>query len=54
MAIAFHPEEEYVAMETGDAMYIVADKLAKVTAENCGFNDAKVAARFPGRKLEYA
>ncbi len=54
MAIAFHPDEEYVAVETGDAIYIVADKLASVTAEKAGFNDVKVAARFPGRKLEYA
>jgi isoleucyl-tRNA synthetase len=54
MAIAFHPDEEYVAIETGDAIYIVADKLASVTAEKCGFTDVKVAARFPGRKLEHA
>ncbi len=54
MAIAFHPDEEYVAVETGDAIYIVADKLASVTAEKCGFTDVKVAARFPGRKLEHA
>lgn len=54
MAIAFHPDEEYVAIETGDGIYIVADKLASVTAEKCGFTDVKVAARFPGRKLEHA
>ena len=54
MAIAFHPDEEYVAIETSDSIYIVADKLASVTAEKCGFGDAKVAARFPGRKLEHA
>ena len=54
MAIAFHPDEEYVAIETADSIYIVADKLASVTAEKCGFSDAKVAARFPGRKLEHA
>ena len=54
MAIAFHPDEEYVAVETGDSIYIVADKLASITAEKCGFKDVKVAARFPGRKLEHA
>jgi isoleucyl-tRNA synthetase len=54
MAIAFHPEEEYVALATNDAVYIVADKLAKVTAEKCGFVDAKEIARFPGRKLEHS
>ena len=53
LAIAFHPEEEYVALETGDAIYIVADKLAKVTAEHCGLKDPKTVARFPGRVLEH-
>ncbi len=54
MAIAFHPDEEYVALATDDSIYIVADKLAKVTAEKCGFADAKEVARFPGRKMEFA
>ncbi|HWR16310.1 MAG TPA: isoleucine--tRNA ligase [Terriglobales bacterium] len=54
MAVAFHPDEEYVALATNDAIYIVAEKLAKVTAENCGFTDYKEIARFPGRKLEHA
>ena len=54
MAIAFHPDEEYVALASDKAIYIVAEKLAKVTAEKCGFADAKEIARFPGRKLEHA
>jgi isoleucyl-tRNA synthetase len=54
MAIAFHPDEEYVALEKDGEVYIVADKLAKVTAEKCGFADAKEVARFPGRKMEHA
>lgn len=53
MAVAFHPDEEYVALATGDAIYIVAEKLAKETAEKCGFTDYKEIARFPGRKLEH-
>ncbi|HVZ18711.1 MAG TPA: class I tRNA ligase family protein, partial [Terriglobales bacterium] len=52
MAVAFHPDEEYVALEAGDDVYIVAEKLAKVTAEKCGFPENKEIARFPGRKLE--
>lgn len=54
MAIAFHPDEEYVALEAGDAIYIVAEKLAQATATNCGFPHAKHIAHFPGRKLEHA
>ena len=53
MAVTFHPDEEYVALETGSDVYIVAEKLAQVTAQNCGFADNKEIARFPGRKLEY-
>ncbi|HLH07222.1 MAG TPA: isoleucine--tRNA ligase [Terriglobales bacterium] len=53
MAIAFHPDEEYVALETADSIYIVAAKLAAVTAEKCGFGEANAIARFPGRKLEH-
>src|SRR6266403_5814790 len=33
MAVAFHPELEYVALESGDEFYIVASKLAKDVAE---------------------
>ena len=52
MAVAFHPTEEYVALEGGDAIYIVAEKLAKSVAEKCGFPDAKAIAHFPGRVME--
>jgi len=53
LAIAFHPEEEYVALEAADGVYIVAEKLAKVTAEHCGLKDPKTVARFPGRAMEH-
>jgi len=54
MAVAFHPTEEYVALETDEEIYIVAEKLAGVVAEKCGFTDAKLLARFPGRVLEHS
>jgi isoleucyl-tRNA synthetase len=78
LAVAFHPDEEYVALEyhptapkagaagtpdTGGEFYIVAEKLAAVTAEKCGLpTSAKsgqmwgtnIVARFPGKKMEYA
>ena len=53
MAVAFHPDEEYVALEAEKDIYIVAAKLAPATAEKCGFPDAKPVARFPGRALEH-
>jgi len=52
MAVAFHPSEEYVALEAADGIYIVAEKLAKMVAEKAGFADAKTIARFPGRVME--
>jgi isoleucyl-tRNA synthetase len=54
MAVAFHPKEEYVALEAADAIYLVAEKLAKEVAEKCGFRDAKVVARFPGQVMEHS
>jgi isoleucyl-tRNA synthetase len=52
MAVAFHPAEEYVALETADAIYIVAGKLASDVAQKCGFAGAKPIAHFPGRVME--
>ena len=52
MAVAFHPDEEYVALESGGEVYIVASKLAKDVAEKCGLADVRELAHFPGRKME--
>jgi len=54
VAIAFHPKFEYVAVEVGDAVYIVALELLKVTAEKLGWDSPKAIAAFPGAKLEGA
>ena len=53
MAIAFHPKFEYVAVEAGADVYLVAAELAKVTAEKCGWGDYRVIAAVPGSKLEH-
>ena len=53
MAVAFHPDEEYVAIESGGEVYIVASKLAKDVAEKCNLSDPRELAHFPGRKLEH-
>jgi len=52
MAVAFHPEEKYVALEADKDIYIVAERLSKATAEKCGFPDAKPIAHFPGKAME--
>jgi isoleucyl-tRNA synthetase len=52
MAVAFHPEEEYVAVESGGDVYIVAEKLAAEFSGKVGLASSQVLARFPGRKLE--
>ncbi len=52
MAVAFHPDEEYVALESGGEVFIVASKLAQEVAGKCNLADPKALAHFPGRKLE--
>jgi isoleucyl-tRNA synthetase len=52
MAVAFHPDEDYVALESGAEVYIVASKLAKDAADKCGLSNPRELAHFPGRKLE--
>jgi isoleucyl-tRNA synthetase len=54
MAVAFHPDLEYVALEHKGELYIVAEALAKATIDSCKLEGASIAARFPGRQLEYA
>src|SRR5882762_9003117 len=53
MAVAFHPDEEYVALKSGGEVYIVASKLAKDVAEKCNLADPRELAHFPGRKIEH-
>ncbi len=54
LAVAFHPEFEYAALESGDDVFIVAESLANSVAEGCGLKNVSEIARFPGRKLERA
>ena len=59
MAVAFHPDLEYVAIEHGGEVYIVAEALAKATVEACKLHHGLLhhitkVASFPGKQLEYA
>jgi len=52
LAVAFHPELDYVALEQDGNTYIVADALVASVREACKLQDAKEVARFKGAKLE--
>jgi len=56
MAVAFGPEVEYVALEDGDDVYIVAEALMEQVRAACtligDLKHAKVIAKFPGAKLD--
>jgi len=54
MAVAFHPLEEYVALESGGEVYVVAEKLASEFAAKAGLTAIRKIVHFPGKKLEYA
>jgi isoleucyl-tRNA synthetase len=52
MAIAFHPESEYVAAAVGDDVYILAKRLLPIVAEELGWPEPRPLASFSGRELE--
>src|SRR5205085_5174194 len=52
LGIAVHPDFDYVAIESGGEVYIIAAELVEVVAARCGLAEPKVLARFPGSKLD--
>ncbi len=52
LAVAFHPDFEYVALEQDGDVYIVAEALAAATRAACGLESAHEIARFPGSRME--
>ena len=54
MAVTLAPDAEYVALDTGEWIYIVAKALAQQTIEKCNLGEAKAIASFPGVQLEYS
>jgi isoleucyl-tRNA synthetase len=52
LAVAFHPDFYYVALEHDGQVYIVAEALAAATREACKLEGAVEIARFKGAKLE--
>ncbi|HUD22667.1 MAG TPA: isoleucine--tRNA ligase, partial [Acidobacteriaceae bacterium] len=64
LAVAFHPEMEYVALNTADAIYIVAQALLSTVIVHCNLmsaanpsepaSQADIVALFPGTSLDRA
>jgi isoleucyl-tRNA synthetase len=52
LAIAFHPDLEYSAVEVGGNGYIVATGLLESVAGKCGWNSYREVARFRGQALD--
>ena len=54
LAIAFHPKFEYLAVEAGGDVYILAAELLEATARKLGWQSPQILARLTGTKLEGA
>ncbi|MFA5073337.1 MAG: isoleucine--tRNA ligase [Nitrospirota bacterium] len=52
LAVAFHPEFDYVAIETGNNVFILAEGLLKQSIEKFGITNYTVLEQFKGKKLE--
>jgi isoleucyl-tRNA synthetase len=52
MAVAFHPDFEYVALNAGEEVYIVAAELAAAVAVECKLGGFTEVARFKGSQLD--
>ena len=54
LAVAFHPDFDYVGLEQDGKVYIVAEALAQSVREACNLTAAVPVARFKGARLERA
>jgi len=54
MAVAFHPQAPYRAIEAGTDIFVVADQLAAATIEKCGFVATETWGYIPGKAFENA
>jgi isoleucyl-tRNA synthetase len=54
LAVAFHPQFEYVALEQAGQVYLVAAALEQAVRENCRLRAAVPLAKFLGARLEGA
>lgn len=52
LAIAFHPDIDYVAFESNGEVYITAKALMQETVEKCHLKKPKILTEFKGKSLE--
>jgi len=52
MAIAFHPDFEYVAVDVAGDVYIVAEDRVEATAQSCKWAEYEIRDHFEGRWLD--
>jgi isoleucyl-tRNA synthetase len=52
LAIAVHPDYQYVALAVDDEVFIVAEDLSEIVMDTLGIKDYQVLERFAGRSLE--
>jgi isoleucyl-tRNA synthetase len=52
LAVAFHPDLDYAALEFGENVYIVAESLVTAVREACSLEGARQIARFKGSRLD--
>ncbi|OGT78494.1 MAG: isoleucine--tRNA ligase [Gammaproteobacteria bacterium RIFCSPLOWO2_02_FULL_56_15] len=52
-AVALHPEFDYVLMDTGDRLLLLAESLAATTMHRCQIAAYSVLGRVKGRQLEH-
>ncbi len=52
LAVAVHPDLDYVEVQHGGATYLVVHQLAENFIENCQLEGATLGQKYPGRKLE--
>jgi isoleucyl-tRNA synthetase len=52
LGIAVHPDFDYVAVESGDEVYLIAADLLEAVSEKCDLKAPKVLARFRGATLD--
>jgi len=59
-AVAFNPDLTYIALQTSDAVYLIAEALAPTVIQHCQLtsttgapaSEADIIARFPGTRLD--
>lgn len=52
LAIAFHPDHEYSAVETEEGVFIAAKRLIPIIKEELGLKESKILVTFSGKEME--